>query len=831
MELILDTTYSQFIDYETYPADLKASLERTASYFVKGAQFSEKVRSGKWDGRIYLLNAYGRVPTGLAGVLAKVFKEKGYRLLITDRITYPEPKPWKWVGPELRDYQVEAVDKCLAARRDIVELPTRTGKTYFAGKLIQSLGLRTFYLVTGKESMYQAKNELESWIEGPTFGFYGDGKKDTDADITIGLIQSLNQIKSAKSNPFKNVDVILIDEVHKAASDTNYKFFMGIPAPYRFGMSVGRESLLHIKINGESQVISIEDFYGTYTPSNLYEVMGFNGNEFGWHRILDVVKHKPETDVLKLDIQYGKKLVITEDHSVFRLEIQDEYWKQGSRRKVGALNCVKGKDLQEGDYLVMPWAKDEAINEPIVMYSPNDSFEGRKKWIEEIIYPIDISFLLGYFIGDGWVSGNKIGFAVANKDIDWFEDYINSLCWADLSSYSKGEYEGCYNVIVYNYYLNRWFQKYFKNIKAKSKYIPPFVFDWSYKTKLEFVAGLLCSDGHIQCKNGRENQAVYTTVSKRLAEELVLLLMSMGIVAGININRPGISKRVKGNRISYRVTWSLAEGSNYCGPKNAMDIRFNGKSLKINGIKKIKRKEVFDLSVDGVENFLAIGILVHNSGTAFRTDNKDVKMIALLGRLIYVKEQEEMWDRGIIERPVVYWLSVGGPSLHRAMHYRHHYRSGIIECTERNRLVGKILEKCEGRQILISVENTARGEVLEAMYKDAFGVVFVHGKSPKDFREQVFEGLKNNTLKVVIATRIFNESLTFPDLAVLINCAGRKSTLELIQKYGRVQGKGDKSDVAIYDFKDDHSHYLSGHARQRYKELEKRGYEQVEATL
>ena len=132
MELILDTTYSQFIDYETYPADLKASLERTASYFVKGAQFSEKVRSGKWDGRIYLLNAYGRVPTGLAGVLAKVFKEKGYRLLITDRITYPEPKPWKWVGPELRDYQVEAVDKCLAARRGIVELPTRTGKTYFA---------------------------------------------------------------------------------------------------------------------------------------------------------------------------------------------------------------------------------------------------------------------------------------------------------------------------------------------------------------------------------------------------------------------------------------------------------------------------------------------------------------------------------------------------------------------------------------------------------------------------------------------------------------------------------------------------------------------------
>lgn len=453
MEIILDSVYSQFIDYESYPANLREVLEKEASYFVKGAQFSPKLQAGNWDGRIYLLNSQGRVPTGLVGLLVKVAKENGYTIQVTNRIEYPEGQEnWLWIGPEPRDYQIEAVEKCLYTKRGIVELPTRTGKTVFAGKLLQILGLKVLYLVSGKESLYQTRDDLKSFIHGPSIGLYGDGHKEADKDITIALIQSLSKIKG--KNPFKDVDVILLDEVHKAAADNIFKFFMKLKAPYRFGMS----------------------------------------------------------------------------------------------------------------------------------------------------------------------------------------------------------------------------------------------------------------------------------------------------------------------------------------------------------------------------------------GTAFRSDNKDVKLLALLGRIVYSKSQDEMWDAGVIEQPTVYWLEVDNVSLHRAMHYRHHYKIGVIECKERNELLGKILDKHAGEQILVSVENTAHGDILHQMYKDR-GAVFVHGKTKAASREEIFKGVQDGSLRTVITTRIFNESLTFPDLSVLVNMAGRKSGNELLQKYGRVQGKGNKGKVSIYEFKDNHSHYLEGHARVRRRMLEKRKYEQLDVRL
>ena len=445
--VIVNVLYSQFIEYESFPSDLRMSLERAASYFVKGAQFLDSVKSGKWDGRMYLLNSGGRVPTGLIGILVDLIKEKGYSIKVVNEIVYPQGNPFNWIGPELRDYQIEAVDVALKRRRGIVELPTRSGKTFFAAKLVQMLGLRTLILVNGKESLYQTMEDFKKCIDGVTFGIYGDGKKDVNCDITFATIQSLVKIRG--KNPFDDVKVILIDEVHKAAADTIYKFFMRIEAPYRFGMSA----------------------------------------------------------------------------------------------------------------------------------------------------------------------------------------------------------------------------------------------------------------------------------------------------------------------------------------------------------------------------------------TAFRMDNKDIKLIALLGRKIYAKNQEEMWDKGIIEKPVIRWVKVSADKLHRAMPYRLHYKAGIIENDYRNKLVEKIVGKCNGAQILISVENVIHGDILVKQLKH-YGAVFVHGGVAKKKRMEIFEGVRNGTIKLVIATRIFNESLTFPDLSVLINCAGRKSTLELIQKYGRIQGKGNKSSVVIYDFLDEHSSYLMGHSKKRYKDLEKRGYEQ-----
>lgn len=451
MEVFVDVIYSQFIDYELFPQILRDRLEKVASYAAPGFRFSYKYKSGVWDGRYYLLNSMGRVPTGLIGMLVAEAKDMGYEIKVKNNITYPENlNKYTWTGPELRDYQIEAFDECIRRKRGIVELPTRTGKTLCMAKIIQHLGLKVIYLVAGKESMDQAVREIKEFVGNCTVGFYGGGKKNLDADIVIGLIESFRRCKkNSDFDKLKNREVIIIDEVHRAGADTIYKFFMRIPAPYRFGFS----------------------------------------------------------------------------------------------------------------------------------------------------------------------------------------------------------------------------------------------------------------------------------------------------------------------------------------------------------------------------------------GTAFRADNKDLYLYALTGRKIYVKSQKEMWETGFIEEPTVVWVPVQTVPIHRAMNYRHHYDMGIIENEFRNNLIIKLVERHPKDQILISVENIAHGEILKAKLK-LLGAVFVSGEDKGEFRDKVFDAFTKNELRIVIATRIFNESLTFPFLNILINASGGKSTVQLIQKFGRVQGQGEKNAVIIYDFEDLHSYYLIKHSKIRKRELTKRGYEQ-----
>lgn len=216
------------------------------------------------------------------------------------------------------------------------------------------------------------------------------------------------------------------------------------------------------------------------------------------------------------------------------------------------------------------------------------------------------------------------------------------------------------------------------------------------------------------------------------------------------------------------------------------------------------------------------------SGTPFREDNRDLKMIALTGSILHRINQKDMWDEGFIERPKIVWLCPRAKFVNRSMIYRHHYLKGIISCKERNDLVLRLIEKHEGKQMLISVENIEHGHKVMDSIGDVYDVKFIHGGLKKKEREGIFEEFRTGILSIVVATRVFNASLTFPHLEIMVNMAGRKSTVELLQKYGRAQGKGPiKKEVFIYDFVDKHSDYLYKHSVSRMKELKKRGYEQL----
>ena len=234
----IDNAYSEIYNYPYLNAVLRNEIINCVSYFVQGAQFSVAFREGKWNGKECLITNKGKFPTGVLSRIVTTLEQLNHQVELNDvrEITNPTISPIgvRWKGVRLRDYQKEAVDTAIKATRGIIEIPTRGGKTLIAGKIIQKLGLRTLYIVNGKESMYQTRSDLMDCLALPEscFGLYGDGHK-TRSDITIGLIQSLSK---QKPEWFMS-DILIIDEIHKAGAKGLYNWTMKCDAYYRFGIS------------------------------------------------------------------------------------------------------------------------------------------------------------------------------------------------------------------------------------------------------------------------------------------------------------------------------------------------------------------------------------------------------------------------------------------------------------------------------------------------------------------------------------------------------------------------------------------------------------------
>ena len=74
----------------------------------------------------------GRFPTGLASTVLEGARKAGYKVTIVDARVRPCEPPVTWPPPAahwLRDYQLEALRRCIVKTRGILWLPTGAGKT------------------------------------------------------------------------------------------------------------------------------------------------------------------------------------------------------------------------------------------------------------------------------------------------------------------------------------------------------------------------------------------------------------------------------------------------------------------------------------------------------------------------------------------------------------------------------------------------------------------------------------------------------------------------------------------------------------------------------
>jgi len=348
--------------------------------------------------------------------------------------------------------------------------------------------------------------------------------------------------------------------------------------------------------------------------------------------------------------------------------------------------------------------------------------------------------LLGYLTGDGtYLNHRAVGFC--GSDLASMKDareivasHFPSVTWREKKSagnYQEGDwaclYENGYGK-PYGNPLREWLRAVgVLGQKDCDKHVPAWVWEAGMVGVCEFLAGYLSADGYVKKTAGRGWFVHFDTVSRRLASDVQMLLLRLGILSTVNdgyqsakATRPifrvsvlGVAENLhrlcaqvqpagrKGELLKLMLTElpeGVTNGSLLTLPPEVSALLFDRtKHLRRQGRKcedgaarlywkpqgkrprrdtcarfalavkdealsvwahsdllweEIRRiepageEEVFDIAVPGCANFLADGIVAHNSGSI----EAEADMVCFLYREAYYKMKEAYAVEGV-ERP------------------------------------------------------------------------------------------------------------------------------------------------------------------------------------
>ena len=226
---------------------------------------------------------------------------------------------------------------------------------------------------------------------------------------------------------------------------------------------------------------------------------------------------------------------------------------------------------------------------------------------------------LGLYVGDGWVRPQKTetGFALPKntKGSKRLIDLHNKLFNKNLVQKERN-YIYIYSINFANFIDSLGFGK-----GAKNKIIPDWVFTLPDSEKEAFVKGLMLSDGY-----KINNSHRYVSASYNLLKTLRLLLQTIDYQVG-KIHQ---QTKKKGTHVVYRqlledstygyICFSKkrkANVSKYASQIKQRDFLIDNDHFsteKVTSINFVKKEPTLDLRVEGEHNFVADGIVVHNTG-------------------------------------------------------------------------------------------------------------------------------------------------------------------------------------------------------------------------
>ena len=241
------------VKFENLDLKWRQRLHQKFKYQIPYAFHLPAVKLGRWDGKIAFFGLGGTTYLNLVDQILPILEEGGVYVDFKDErekhefefnaidkdylahINWPANHPMAGQPIELRDYQVETINKFISNPQSIQEIATGAGKTIITAalcQLVEPYG-RTLTIVPNKSLVTQTEEDFLA-CNLDTGVYYGD-RKEVGRYNTIATWQSLNVLekkaKNEHSTEFKEfcagINTVIIDEVHMAKADVLKRLLTG----------------------------------------------------------------------------------------------------------------------------------------------------------------------------------------------------------------------------------------------------------------------------------------------------------------------------------------------------------------------------------------------------------------------------------------------------------------------------------------------------------------------------------------------------------------------------------------------------------------------------
>ena len=269
------------IKIEGLELDARRALVNAFKYDVPGARYLPAVRLGRWDGKVSYFQLGGSTYVNLLPEIIPILEKFNYDIELDDQrdysvnfefepvsensfihIAWPQGHPLAGEPMQLRDYQVEVINRFLENPQCIQEIATGAGKTVITAALSNAVAPygRTIVIVPNKSLVTQTERDYINMQQD--VGVYFGDRKEWGRQHTICTWQSLNVLlknsmgRSSENEPasfrlvkdptdfliddlVEGVVCVIVDEVHMAKADALKSLLTGVMAriPLRWGLT------------------------------------------------------------------------------------------------------------------------------------------------------------------------------------------------------------------------------------------------------------------------------------------------------------------------------------------------------------------------------------------------------------------------------------------------------------------------------------------------------------------------------------------------------------------------------------------------------------------